>query len=504
MSTWKRYLALLLCAALLFGQLPAAFAEETADAVYETGEEAAPEEPQPEPAAEEPAPAEPAETAETPDDGGEALPTEETAREETDDDAQAPVEAEPESDEPTELIFETLEGDFPNDALFDQYVRRIFYPDYAQRPLFNSAAPEENLTEAEYSIEQQLKAAVGEVAAGQRTSTRIYANLGGADYNELNMRRIVYTLLKDCPLEMYWFSRSWARGQSGTRVLFVFYVAPDYAVYDEGADKPTKVDSEKVALAQLAAANARGVVAQYEGCSDLERLRAYKDAICARVDYNYAAVGSSVGSIGSDPWELVAVFDDDPDTTVVCEGYAKAFAYLCDQTTFNSSRINAYCVDGDVAWLGGGGGGHMWNLVTMEDGRNYIVDVTSCDSHYDKDFSFLLYALSGEADKPGGYTVSNGDTYSYYLHTGSTEGADSYTSNTVDAYPKRMLWLSAWPYGASEWDLNLDGSVDAGDTVALAGILKTRGEGHCDSFGDINGDGAVNGADLVALSRAIG
>ena len=58
---------------------------------------------------------------------------------------------------------------------------------------------------------------------------------------------------------------------------------------------------------------------------------------------------------------------------MVCEGYSKAFQYLCDLSSFSSSKINAYCVSGD---------NHMWNLVTMDDGRNYLVDVTWDDQEY--------------------------------------------------------------------------------------------------------------------------
>ena len=48
-------------------------------------------------------------------------------------------------------------------------------------------------------------------------------------------------------------------------------------------------------------------------------------------DQSSAGGGASYG----DPWQLVYVFDGDPSTNVVCEGYAKAFQYLCDLTRFD-------------------------------------------------------------------------------------------------------------------------------------------------------------------------
>ena len=493
MRQMKQAAALLLCAVLLSGRLPAVFAEEAvlSSAEPETVEtlEALEEAPLYEAPEETPVPEE-AEDGQAP---GEPL-TEDT---------QTPEADVPDEEAEIELTFETLDGAFPNDALFEQYIQRLFYPDIQQVPTFNSAAPAESLSEAEYYVEQQLKAAVEEIAAGKRSSTRVYANLGSYSYEELDKRKIVYTLLKDSPLEMYWFNRTWAYGKSGTRVLFVFYAASDYAASDGETVKNDAVDAEKVVTAQTAAATARSLVEKYAGYSDLERMRAYKDEICARVDYNYGAVNSSVGSMGSNPWELVYVFDDDPETGVVCEGYAKAFAYLCDQTAFNSDRINAYCVDGTVTWRNGGGGGHMWNLVTMDDGRNYIVDVTSCDSHSDKNYSFLLYAASGLYSGSGGVRVSNGDNYSYYLLTANASGVYSYNSNTVIAYPDRMLVVSAYPYGVQEKDLDFDGAMGEGDLTVLAAVIKARGEGYVDGFGDINDDGLVSGADLVALSKQI-
>ena len=508
MRQMKQAAALLLCAVLLLGRFPAVFAEEAVlspveseavDSVEALEEAPWPEEPEEAPAPEE---AEGEEVPEEPLAEDTEVPEEAVLPEEAEGEPEPEETVEPE-DEEIELTFETLDGYYPNDALFEQYIQRLFYPDIQQVPTFNSAAPAESLSEAEYYVEQQLKAAVAEIAAGKRSSTRVYANLGSYSYEELDKRKIVYTLLKDSPLEMYWFNRTWAYGKSGTRVLFVFYAASDYAASDGETVKNDAVDAEKVATAQTAAATARSLVEKYAGYSDLERMRAYKDEICARVDYNYGAVNSSVGSMGSNPWELVYVFDDDPETGVVCEGYAKAFAYLCDQTAFNSDRINAYCVDGTVTWRNGGGGGHMWNLVTMDDGRNYIVDVTSCDSHSDKNYSFLLYAASGLYSGNSGIKVPNGDNYSYYLRTANASGVYSYSSNTVIAYPDRMLVVSAYPYGVQEKDLDFDGAMGEGDLTVLAAVIKARGEGYVDGFGDINDDGLVNGADLVALSKQI-
>ena len=125
-----------------------------------------------------------------------------------------------------------------------------------------------------------------------------------------------------------------------------------------------------------------------------QRLKAYKEAICSAVSYNHDAVNNNE-SYG-DPWQLIYVFDGDSATDVVCEGYSKAFAYLCDHTAFQSSLINCWCVSGFVTFSSGASGDHMWNMVTMPDGRNYLVDVTNCDEGDEgNDDYFLLYAVSG-------------------------------------------------------------------------------------------------------------
>ena len=94
-----------------------------------------------------------------------------------------------------------------------------------------------------------------------------------------------------------------------------------------------------------------------------------------------------------------------PDTKVVCEGYSKAFQYLCDLSGFDG----CYTVSGMMRG-GTGAGPHMWNIVTLE-GKNYLVDVTNCDGNSigapDKLF---LAGASGSVET--GYTCC-GVTYTY-------------------------------------------------------------------------------------------
>ena len=76
-----------------------------------------------------------------------------------------------------------------------------------------------------------------------------------------------------------------------------------------------------------------------------------------------------------DPWQIIYVFDKDPNTNVVCEGYSKAFQYLSELTAWEGD-ISVISVNGV---MGKQEVGHMWNVVRMEDGNNYIADLTNID-----------------------------------------------------------------------------------------------------------------------------
>ena len=166
-----------------------------------------------------------------------------------------------------------------------------------------------------------------------------------------------------------------------------------------------------------------------------------------------------------DPWQLIYVFDDDENTNVVCEGYSKAFQYLCDLSTFQSDKIRCYTVSGTMSG-GTGAGNHMWNIVTMDDGKNYLVDVTNCDGctvtydeetkaysiSYSSGFPDRLFLAGASGSVSTGYTCTTGD-YQYTDSASNTTWTLSsksieyiYGDTTKDLYSESILTLSNTNY----------------------------------------------------------
>lgn len=275
---------------------------------------------------------------------------------------------------------------------------------------------------------------------------------------------VLNSLLQDCYYEMYWYEKTIGCGCSqslGPRVsgdsigftdesVYIFDFTVDPAYRSEADDK-TSVDTEKTGVAKSAMANALDIVSAAQGKSDYEKLTYYREQICALVSYDDSAATSGSQEFGTiAPWQIINVFDENPDTNVVCEGYAKAFAYLCEKTTFSSSKIQVYTVSGTMDGATGSGG-HMWNIVHMEDGNNYLVDVTNCDEGTIgvPDYLFLQ-GYDGEIKSEEaviGYTITIPqrpiDESSFYPET---EIEYCYDSKATDFYAWSELVLSSADY----------------------------------------------------------
>ena len=196
----------------------------------------------------------------------------------------------------------------------------------------------------------------------------------------IHFTRVINGVMDDHPYELFWYDKI-----TGTRIIpkisatdtelkitaieFHMAVSVDYAA---GA---YTVDAAKIKAANKAANNAKAIVAKYASKSDVEKLMAYKDEICKLTDYNYSVENNSSVPYGN-PWQMISVFDNDPGTKAVCEGYAKAFQYLCQLSDFKGDVV-CYLVNGYMQG-GTGEGNHTWNVVLI-DGGTLMVDVTNCD-----------------------------------------------------------------------------------------------------------------------------
>ena len=404
-----------------------------------------------------------------------------------------------------ESVLVTDNIDLPDsEVLFEGYVEKTFYGDYGDS-VFSTTA-RNNLSEANAKIYDALKPEIAKIANGESASAKISISdsllpkatfipeeLGVTSFTEstintakanINSEKLGFdfaiickALMYDCPCELYWFDKTVGYGISYgisyspnsltvKNFTFNFIVSKEYS--SSGTTGTYVTDTTKTSAAKTAAANARTVVSSNAGKTDIEKLFAYKNYICDNVTYNDKAATNSSTPYGN-PWQLIYVFDGKSDTNVVCEGYAKAFQYLCDLSTFSNPKIYCISVTGTM-----NGGGHMWNVMRMDDGKNYLVDVTNSDTGTIGSGGNRLFLNT--------YDTKNSDTsYTYTITSQSVTFV--YDDNTKAIYSSEELVLSNDKY---HWDYNGDGRCDevgcgkiiddfgatlAGYTISLSGNI---------------------------------
>ena len=236
-------------------------------------------------------------------------------------------------------------------------------------------------------------------------------------------------LLADEPCSLYWFDKtgnikmsgfslSAKRNSDGEMTIGLKGSVKMYMpVVAEYAVSEYEIDESFGQSITTAKENAAAIVEENEGKTDYAKLKAYKDRICELTRYNYNAVNTDTAY--GNPWQLIWVFDGDNSTNVVCEGYAKAFKYLCDLSTFNYENASCILVTGYMD-INGSSGLHMWNVVRAADGNNYLVDVTNCDSGTIGYPDELFMVGPDEEDDTGntidGYTINADGSNVKYIY----------------------------------------------------------------------------------------
>ncbi len=321
-----------------------------------------------------------------------------------------------------------------------------------------------NLSANSRKLFNALKAGLAEVAAGKRTSTEfvlsfekdlgISSTAYGSSQDEasdkaidqinLDTEAVLLALVSDCPYDLYWYDKgrgmrstfrwnAWVNSKGVYKVTLDTITVRFPVAYDYVGSGEYVVDKAKMTAVQTALSTIRSIVSSNRGLSDEAKLKAYKDRICALTSYNDEAEGT-FSSHYVNPWQLIWVFDNDPSTEVVCEGYAKAFQYLCDLSVFKGP---VYCISVSGVMKGiSGSGDHMWNIVHMEDGLNYLVDVTNCDEGTvgEGDWLFMKKPLSGDVTR----------MYRFQCEWGQV--SYQYSSDIRKVYSNQDLMLNFTPF----------------------------------------------------------
>ena len=396
-----------------------------------------------------------------------------------------------------------------NDELAEQYIlQELSVSDDDCYAAYNYTLA---LDQSETLAYSYIRSQVAQIAAGELTSTTITlpdsisftftaSQLGLSDVNAntqatkdrvrekmaTKMSKVREAVFSACPYELYWLGRDSSiyynyyvlfSGQSVT-VYGINYKIPVSAEYRLNGVQYT-VDPAYGQAAKKAAANVKTIIDANASLSDYDKLLAYNNKICELVDYNYDVYESKDHSNGN-PWQIVWVFDGDASTKVVCEGYAKAFQFLCDNSKFNDSSIYAISALGDISYANGDGGAHMWSIVHIGNG-NYLVDVTRNDTSK-QNKCFLVGAVGSVSS---GYALYDGSFYTY------------------DSTFKSAFLTSALTLTNSNYDPSSSSANNSSVAVATD-VLLTGGVAHVQDIGNVIVDGDPTSGVLTIGTTGMG
>ncbi len=385
----------------------------------------------------------------------------------------------------------------PEELLTGYITKQMYDMNNGIMTLSNESAGQ-NFDSVNYKLYSSLKKKVEDVAAGEISDTRFEIDINdyldniedtylypwdlGLDefpdpvtddiklaYQDaiyeimgLHMDDVIHSLNIDCAYESYWWDSIkgvdyWfypiyigtdsdgnqylclepegTEDADASKLYMDFYVSLEYC---DNLDERFSLNPEIPKEITTALNKAKDIAGKASGYKkDYEKMSFFKDEILALSDYNHEAADAELPddrSHENGPWQIIWVFDDDPKTMVVCEGYAKAFQYLCDL-----SDLNSITVGGTLSIAGEVLGDHAWNIVTLDDGFNYIVDITNCYTWEGYDSYKAEFFLQGGDGKPEkGYNVTPTNLVDPYYY--------AYDATTLSIFTKKQLTLSEKQY----------------------------------------------------------
>ncbi len=399
-----------------------------------------------------------------------------------------------------EIPFELIEDPADNETALEGFIAEALYGDVVPEGMGPGLAKKNfgaTLKGNDARVYKALKKLFSSVANGNRSSTVFSIPLSTivgkslvtqSEYYDsstfdFDFSKVIGMLVADTPYEQYWFDKydqsiygytegnaSWSGSKIDVSKLYFVYVFPVTAECASGTTTNGIYSGVRTSIGSsvsAAVSNAKSIVSRASYYSDTDKLRYYAEQICNLTSYNYGAVDNPTPY--GNPWQLIWVFDGDSSTNVVCEGYARSFQYLCDLTNFDRN-IACYCLIGH--WYGPyNDGGHAWNAVTMDNGENYIVDVTHSDDGSTGRFNNAVFMLTADSGNPtDGYYVTRKDGVQVFYGYSSQFG--SYMFSTESA---RTITIGR-TYIASPI-LNKASNTDSGIKItwsAVSGAEKYR------------------------------
>jgi hypothetical protein len=181
-------------------------------------------------------------------------------------------------------------------------------------------------------LDMTMKWTAAELGVSEITSSEADYIVSVMMKSNFNFGNMISYLLMDCPYELYWYDKT-----LGTRLSYSYsYTDKEIMIYNFAVSMPVVPEyqatsgsaSQKIYTLNTSAVNtvenaknkALEIVAETAHLSKYERLVAFKDKICDLTEYNDEAAADSNMDYGN-PWQMIWVFDGDPSTNVVCEGY---------------------------------------------------------------------------------------------------------------------------------------------------------------------------------------
>lgn len=352
-------------------------------------------------------------------------------------------------------------------------------------------------------------AAIKDIAAGKRSNAIVEIKLPAGmrtNQNKLNVDTLLDALTAEFPYELYWFDVT-----EGILCSVNTYMIGNIEYFDSVRVKLSvidnyevnniayTVDTSKTSATTSAISTAKSIVNANKNANDYDKLNAYRKAICDLISYDYDAANHTNGQCYGDSWQLIYVFDGDPRTNVVCEGYAKAFQYLCDLTTFNDPTIKCSTVSGLFGEKGETGCPHMWNIVSVG-GKSYLADLTNCDEGKCGADDYLFMKKASQSDATGCVfqldVAGRPSKTLFYTYNDDTRNVLSDDFLTVVCGKNPTPTEPATPTKPSEPTTPVE---PTNPVTPPSTIIVLDAHGHL--LGDANGDGVVNAKDALAVLK---